>query len=112
MVIMVRIMAWLNLMGSPYVEELRPTFEEALRDLDGSWTVEITRGLVGAWWLVVFRRDDGFERTLLLSPLEQTPTLLRKGIEDTFRRVPPRVGLCPHGLPPGVTRERRAIARR
>jgi len=78
MVIMVRIMAWLNLMGSPYVEELRPTFEEALRDLDGSWTVEITRGLVGAWWLVVFRRDDGFERTLLLSPLEQTPTLLRR----------------------------------
>jgi hypothetical protein len=105
-------MAWLNFAGSVHLEKLRPAFEEALRDLDGSWTIEITRELVGAWWLLVFHRDDGFERTLLLSPREQTPASLCESIEDTFRRVPARVGSRTHGLPQGVTRERRAIPRR
>jgi hypothetical protein len=105
-------MAWLKFMGFVPPEELRPSFAAALRHLDGSWTIEINRELVGGWWLLILRRDDGFERTLLLSPREQSPTLLHDRIEETFRTVPIRVGSARHGLPPGVRFERRAIARR
>jgi len=105
-------MAWLKFAGFVPPEELTPAFEAALRDLDGSWTIEINRELVGGWWLLVLRRDDGFERTLLVSPREQWPTVLHDLIKDAFRSVPIRVGTGRHGLAPGVRFERRAIARR
>ena len=105
-------MAWLEFTGFVPPEELQPSFAAALRDLDGSWTIEINRELVGGWWLLVLRRDDGFERTLLLSPREQSPAVLQDMIRDAFRSVPIRVGAGPHGLPLGVRFERRAIARR
>jgi hypothetical protein len=60
--------------GSARAKGLGPVFQEALRGLAGSSTIEVTEGLVGGWWLLVFRRDDRFERTLLLSPMEQSGT--------------------------------------
>jgi hypothetical protein len=105
-------MSWLTFTGSVPVGDLRPAFEQAFMGLDGSWTIEIMRELVGGWWLLAFRRDDGFERTLLLSPREQAPTSLRESVRFALRNVPVRLGSRSHGLPPGVSRERRAMERR
>lgn len=104
-------MAWINIKGSAYARSLERSFQEALRGLAGSWTIEVTEGLVGGWWLLVVRRDDGFERTLLLSPMEQSADLIRKGVQETFRTVPPRTASGPQTLPPGVIHDRRAAPR-
>ena len=105
-------MVWINIKGAPRASNLEPALREALRGLAGSWTVEFAEGLVGGWWLLVFLRDDGFERTLLLSPMEQSAELLRQSVQEAFRRVPPRTKTRPQTLPPGVTDERRAAPRR
>jgi hypothetical protein len=104
-------MVWINITGSARAN-LEPALREALRGLAGSWTVEVAEGLVGGWWLLVFRRDDGFERTLLLSPMEQSQELLCASVLEAFRVVPPRSGPRLPTLPPGVTRDRRATPRR
>lgn len=105
-------MVWINVRGTAQAKGLEPAFQEALRGLAGSWTIEVAEGLVGGWWLLVFRRDDGFERTLLLSPMEQTPGVLRESVQEAFRTVPPRGGTAAQTLPPGVTHDRRATPRR
>jgi len=105
-------MAWITVKGSPLARGLEPTFQEALRGLDGSWTIEVHDGLVGGWWLLVVRRDDNFERTLLVSPSEQTPPLLARSVGENFRTVPPRAGSTSRSLPRDVTRDRRAEPRR
>jgi hypothetical protein len=105
-------MAWITVTGLAQGKGLEPAFQEALRGLAGSWTIKVTAGLVGGWWLLVFRRDDGFKRTLLLSPLEQSADLLREAVQEAFRTVPPRTMPGPQALPPSVTRERRASPRR
>jgi hypothetical protein len=105
-------MAWITVKGSAVARALEPVFGEALRGLDGSWTIEVHDGLVGGWWLLVIRRDDGFERTLLVAPKEQTPALIAQGIQETLRTVPPRRSSSPRVLPPGVPRDRRATPRR
>jgi hypothetical protein len=105
-------MVWINITGLPRASNLEPALREALRGLAGSWTVEFAEGLVGGWWLLVFRRDDGFERTLLLSPMEQSAELLRQSVQEAFRLVPPRTGPRPQTLPPGVIDDRRAAPRR
>src|SRR5713101_4193181 len=105
-------MVWIDITGSAPAKGLEPAFQEALRGLAGSWTIEVAEGLVGGWWLLAFRRDDGFERTLLLSPLEQSAELIREGVQEAFRLVPPRTGSRPQTLPPGVTDDRRAAPRR
>ena len=105
-------MVWINITGSARANDLEPALRQALRGLAGSWTIEVTEGLVGGWWLLVFRRDDGFERTLLLSPMEQSPGPLRQGVAEAFHSVPPRVASAASMLPPGVTRDRRATPRR
>ncbi len=105
-------MAWINVTGSARTKGLEPAFQETLRGLAGSWMIESTEGLVGGWWLLVFRRDDGFERTLLLSPVEQSADVLRESVQEAFRTVPPRTVSGPQMLPPGVTHERRAALRR
>jgi hypothetical protein len=105
-------MAWITVKGSALVKGLEPAFREALRGLAGSWTIEVHDGLVGGWWLLVFRRDDNFERTVLLSPVEQSPAVIREAVQETFRNVPPRAGSREQMLPPGVTRDRRATLRR
>jgi hypothetical protein len=105
-------MAWITVKGSAFVKGLEPAFQEALRGLAGSWTIEVHDGLVGGWWLLVFRRDDNFERTVLLSPMEQSAGVIRECVEETFRNVPPRAGSREHMLPPGVAQDRRAAPRR
>jgi hypothetical protein len=105
-------MAWITVKGSAFVNGLEPAFREALRGLAGSWTIEVHDGLVGGWWLLVFRRDDNFERTVLLSPIEQSPGIIRECVQETFRNVPPRVGSREQMLPPGVAQDRRAMPRR
>lgn len=105
-------MAWITVKGSAVARGLEPTFQEALRGLDGSWTIEVHDGLVGGWWLLVIRRDDHFERTLLVSPSEQTPALINHCIREAFRTVPPRPGSASRDLPPGVAHDRRAAPRR
>ena len=105
-------MAWITVKGSAFVKGLEPVFQEALRGLAGSWTIEVHDGLVGGWWLLVFRRDDNFERTVLLSPKEQSSGVIRECVEETFRNVPPRAGSREHVLPPGIGQERRATPRR
>jgi hypothetical protein len=105
-------MAWINVTGSARANGLELAFQEALRGLAGSWTIEVTEGLVGGWWLLAFRRDDGFERTLLVSPMEQSADLIREGIQEAFRTVPRRTALGPQTLPPGVIHDRRAAPRR
>ena len=105
-------MAWITVKGSALVKGLEPAFQEALRGLAGSWTIEVHDGLVGGWWLLVFRRDDNFERTVLLSPMEQSPSVIRECVQETFRNVPPRAGSSEQMLPPGVSRDRRATPRR
>jgi hypothetical protein len=105
-------MAWIIVKGSALTKGLEPAFQEALRGLDGSWTIEVHDGLVGGWWLLVFRRDDNFERTVLLSPVEQSPSVIRECVQETFRNVPLRAGSSPRALPPGVARDRRAAPRR
>jgi len=105
-------MVWITIKGSTLARGLEPMFQEALRGLDGSWTIEVHDGLVGGWWLLVVRRDDDFERTMLVAPAEQSSALLYEAIRETFRTVPPRSGAGPRPLPPGVTRERRATPRR
>ena len=105
-------MAWITVKGSALVKGLEPAFREALRGLAGSWTIEVHDGLVGGWWLLVFRRDDNFERTVLLSPIEQSPGVIREAVQETFRNVPPRAGSREQTLPPGVARDRRATPRR
>src|SRR6266571_6538748 len=103
-----RPMAWITVKGAAVARGLEPTFQEALRGLDGSWTIEVHEGLVGGWWLLVIRRDDQFERTLLVSPAEQTPALIDQCIREVFQTVPPRAGSGAGYLPPGVSRDRRA----
>jgi hypothetical protein len=105
-------MAWITVNGSALIKGLEPAFREALRGLAGSWTIEVHDGLVGGWWLLVFRRDDNFERTVLLAPVEQSPAVIREAVQETFRNVPPRAGSREQMLPPGVTRDRRATPRR
>ena len=105
-------MAWITVKGSAAARGLEPTFQEALRGLDGSWTIEVHDGLVGGWWLLVVRRDDHFERTLLVSPSEQTPALIDQCIREAFRTVPLRPGSGAGALPAGVPRDRRAAPRR
>src|SRR6266849_967996 len=105
-------MVWINVTGSARAKGLEPAFQDALRGLAGSWTIEVTEGLVGGWWLLVYRRDDGFERTLLLSPLEQSADVLRESVQEAFRTVPPRTASGPPTLPQGVSHEGRAAPRR
>jgi hypothetical protein len=105
-------MVWINVTGLAQAKGLEPVFQQALRGLAGSWTIKFTEGLVGGWWLLVFRRDDGFKRTLLVSPLEQSASLLREAVQEAFRTVPPRTVSGSQAPPPGVTRERRAAQRR
>jgi hypothetical protein len=105
-------MAWITVKGSALAQGLEPAFQEALRGLDGSWTIEVHDDLVGGWWLLVFRRDDNFERTVLLSPNEQSPPVIRECVQETFRNVPSRKGSQAQMLPPGLTRDRRAAPRR
>lgn len=105
-------MVWINVKGSALAQGLEPAFQEALRGIAGSWTIEVAEGLVGGWWLLVFRRDDGFERSLLLSPMEQTPAVLRESVREAFRTVPPRGDSGTQVLPPGVTHDRRTTPRR
>jgi hypothetical protein len=103
-------MAWITVKGSAAARGLEPTFQEALRGLDGSWTIEVHEGLVGGWWLLVVQRDDRFERTLLVSPAEQSLALIDRCLREAFRAVPPRPGS--RTLPPGLTQDRRAAPRR
>ena len=105
-------MPWIVIIGSIRAKQLQPEFQEGLRGLAGSWSINVAENLVGGWWLAVFRRDDGFERTLLLSPMEQSPGPLRQGVAEAFHSVPPRVASAASMLPPGVTRDRRATPRR
>jgi hypothetical protein len=105
-------MVWISLTGSCLGKGLENAFNEALRGLAGSWTVHGSEGLVGGWCVLLFRRDDGFERTVLLSPTEQTPTLLREIVKDAFRAVPLRVAPGQGRLPPGVDHDRRESPRR
>jgi hypothetical protein len=105
-------MAWINLTGSCLGKGLESAFHEALKGLAGTWTIDGGEGLVGGWCVLVFHRDDGFERTVLLSPSEQNPTLLPGIIREAFRVVPPRRGSSQDRLPPGVTQDRRASPRR
>jgi len=105
-------MAWITVRGSAVTKGLEPAFEEGLRGLAGSWTIEVHDGLVGGWWLLVFRRDDNFERTVLLSPMEQSPSIIRECVQETFRNIPARAVPHPQTLPPGVTSDRRAAPRR
>jgi len=104
-------MAWIAITGSLQAKSLQADFQEALRGLAGSWTIDVAENLVGGWWLAVFRRDDGFERTLLLSPMEQSAGPLRESVQQAFRVVPPRTGSAAV-LPPGVNYDRRAAPRR
>jgi len=105
-------MAWITVKGSTLSKGLEPTLQEGLRGLAGSWTIEVHDGLVGGWWLLVFRRDDNFERTVLLSPTEQSASMIRDCVQETFRNVPPRMVAHPQTLPPGVAHDRRAAPRR
>ena len=105
-------MAWITLTGSCLGKGLENAFHEALRGLAGSWTVHGSEGLVGGWCVLLFRRDDGFERTVLLSPTEQTPTFVREIVRDAFRVVPLRVASGQGRLPPGVNYDRRESPRR
>lgn len=105
-------MAWITLTGSCLGKGWENSLHEALRGLAGSWTVYGSEGLVGGWCVLLFHRDDGFERTVLLSPAEQAPDLVREIVKDAFRVLPARVAPGPVGLPPGVTHERRASPRR
>jgi hypothetical protein len=104
-------MAWITFVG-PLAGGLTDAFEDALRGFAGTWSVEISEDLVGGWWLVKLRRDDGFERALLLAPHEQTPGLLADSVKDAMRNIPARRALGDGSLPPGVTRDRRRHARR
>jgi hypothetical protein len=103
---------WINITGLAQGKGLEPAFQKALRGLAGSWTIKVTAGLVGGWWLLVFRRDDGFKRTVLLSPLEQSAELLREAVQEAFREVPPRTVSPSQTMPPGLTHDRRAAPRR
>jgi hypothetical protein len=105
-------MAWITLTGSCLGKGWEDAFHAALRGLAGSWTIHGSEGLVGGWCVLLFRRDDGFERTVLVSPSEQTLNLVREIVGDAFRVVPPRRAPGPVGLPPGVSEERRASPRR
>jgi hypothetical protein len=105
-------MAWITLTGSCLGKGFENALEEALRGLAGSWTIHGSEGLVGGWCVMLFRRDDGFERTVLLSPTEQTPTLIREIVKDAFRVVPSRAGSREARLPPGVNQDRRESPRR
>jgi len=105
-------MAWINLTGSCLEKGLENAFHEALRGLAGSWTIYGSEGLVGGWCVLVFRRDDGFERTVLLAPAEQTPAALLDIVREAFRVVPRRMVPGDGRLPPGVTGDRRTSPRR
>jgi hypothetical protein len=104
-------MAWITFTGRLQAGSLAPAFEDALRGLAGSWIAEIGEDLVGGWWLIKLRRDDGFERAVLLAPHEQTPELLGESIKDAMRNIPPRRVPGDGALPPGVTRDRRSVPR-
>ena len=105
-------MAWITFTGGFQTVGLAPAFEEALRDLAGAWSVEISEDLVGGWWLIKLRRDDGFERAMLLAPHEQGPDLLCESVKDEMRNIPARRVPGDGSLPPGVTRDRRSVPRR
>ena len=104
-------MAWIKVTGSARAETLESTFQDALRGLAGSWTIDVTDGLAGGWSLIAFRRDDGVERALLMSPLEQSAEQIREVVREAFRTVPRRAASEPQLLPPGVIHDRRAVPR-
>jgi len=104
-------MEWIRVVGSTRARDLEAAFQDALRGLAGSWTIEVNDGLVGGWWLLVIRRDDGFEKTLLMSPREQSAGHIREAVQEAFRTVPSRMASCPQTLPPGLTHDRRAVPR-
>jgi hypothetical protein len=105
-------MPWIVVTGSTQARQFQSEFQEGLRGLAGTWSIDVAEDLVGGWWLAVFRRDDGFERTLLLSPMEQAPGPLRQSVAEAFQSVPLRKGSASPTLPPGVTQDRRATPRR
>jgi hypothetical protein len=100
-------MEWIRITGSTRAGDLEPAFQDALRGLAGSWTIQVNEGLVGDWWLLVIRRDDGFEKTLLISPREQSAGHIREAVQEAFRAVPSRRASHPQMLPPGLTHDRR-----
>ncbi|PYQ22278.1 MAG: hypothetical protein DMF81_12760 [Acidobacteria bacterium] len=104
-------MAWITFTGRFQEASLAPAFEEALRGFAGSWRVEISEDLVGGWWLLKLRRDDGFERAILLAPHEQLPERLGESVKEALRNIPARL-VGSGALPPGVTRDRRRFPRR
>src|SRR5438093_11907908 len=105
-------MAWITVKGSAIARGLEPTFQEALRGLDGSWMIVVHDGLVGGWWLLVIRRDDHSERTLLVSPSEQRPARINHCIREAGRTVPLRPRSCSRHSRPRVAHGRRAAPRR
>ena len=104
-------MVWIEITDVARAESLEPALEEALRGFAGSWKIEVTDGLVGGWRSLLFRRDDGVERMLLMSPFEQSADWIREAVQSAFRTAPPRPGSGTQTLPPGLERDRRAIPR-
>jgi hypothetical protein len=70
-------------------DEPLPEVEQAVREVlssyPGSWTVHIDQGLAGGWWGMTVT-TEGFRRTFLIAPAEQTPQEIARQLEDALKR--------------------------
>jgi hypothetical protein len=67
----------------PQKRLIEGVIRDTLRDFAGVWDVLIRGGRTQPWWIVVVRRErDGFKRTLLVDPREQTPDEVGKSLQS------------------------------
>ena len=57
--------------------------KNALLDYPGCWSVHVDQDLIGGWWLVTLTAD-GFERSVLVPPREQSPDVIGALVEQAL----------------------------
>ena len=70
-------------------DALDPDVEAAIREIldeyPGSWQIDVNRQLVGSWWQLHVV-TEGFDRSLLIAPYEQTATAVRRTMRELIVR--------------------------
>ena len=69
-----------------------PDLERAVREVlspyPGSWTVSVDQELAGGWWCMVVS-TEGFRRSFLVSPSEQTAPEIARQLEEALKSLRP-----------------------
>ena len=93
-----------SILGGRVDPPLAHAIRSALGDYPGRWSVHVNQDLIGGWWLVTLSAE-GFHRSVLVPPREQSPALLRSLVAETITSGVER-------LYPGLAVGHRPTARR